>query len=67
MKILLIILASIYLMNAIRLKNHYVNEAQGFDTSTFEKATGHFLGTFFGCCTEGICWWYLINEILKTL
>lgn len=65
MKILLIILASIYLMNAIRVKNQYVNESQGFDTSTFSKAAGHFLGTFFSCCTEGVCWWYLIKNIIE--
>ena len=65
MKVLLVILASIYLINAIRIKNYYVNKSQGFDTSTFTKATGHFLGTFFACCTEGICWWYLIKNIIE--
>lgn len=65
MKILLIILASICLMNAIRVKNQYINEYQGFDTSTFSKAVGHFLGTFLGCCTEGVCWWYLIKNIIE--
>lgn len=65
MKILLIILASIYLMNSIIIKNKYVNEALGFDTSTFSKAIGHFFGTFISCCVEGVCWWYLIKNIIE--
>ena len=64
MKILLIILTSAFLINAIRVKNYYVNKVQEFDTSTFKKATGHFMGTFISCCTEGICWWYLISQFL---
>ena len=65
MKILLIILASVFLINAIGVKNDYINKVNEFDTSTFGKATGHFMGTFVSCCTEGICWWYLIKNIIE--
>lgn len=65
MKIVLLIIAVIYLINAIRVKNMYVNTAQGFDTNTFVKSLGHFLGTFFSCCTEGVCWWYIIKTVLE--
>lgn len=64
MNIILLILAVIYLANAIRVKNHYVNESNGFDTSNPIKATGHFVGTFIACMTEGICWWYIIKNII---
>lgn len=65
MNIVLLILAVIYLGNAIRVKNHYINECNGFDTSNPIKAFGHFIGTFLSCVTEGVCWWYIIKNILE--
>lgn len=64
MKILLLIIAVLYLINAIRVKNYYVNYSNGFDTSGL-KGIGHFVGTFLSCCTEGVCWWYIISNILE--
>lgn len=64
MNIILLVICILYLCNAIRVKNHYVNESNGFDT-TGMKGVGHFVGTFLACCTEGICWWYIIKNIIN--
>jgi hypothetical protein len=64
MNIILLIICTLYLFNAIRIKNNYVNESNGFNTSGME-GIGHFVGTFLSCCTEGICWWYIIKSIIN--
>jgi len=60
MNIILVILAVLYLFNAIRVKNQLINEHLGTNGNI-----GNFLGTFICCICEGICWWYLINAIIK--
>ena len=64
MKIILLIIAVLYLINAIRVKNIYVNYYHGFNTSGLIGG-GHFIGTFIACTCEGICWWYIISNILE--
>lgn len=63
MNIILLIIAVLYLGNSIRVKNYYVNKSNGFNTSGM-KGVGHFMGTFLSCCIEGICWWYIIKNII---
>ena len=60
MNIILLIIAIVYLINAIRVKNKYVNEHLGIKGNI-----GNFIGTFIACITEGICWWYIINTIIE--
>ena len=61
MNIIFFIICILVLINAIRVRNDYVNYYQGF---TNNKAA-HFIGTFLWCCTEGICWWYVIKNIIE--
>jgi len=60
MNIIFFIICILILINAIRVRNIYVNYYNGFTNNV-----AHFLGTFFWSCTEGICWWYVINNIIK--
>ena len=60
MNIILFIICILLLANAIRIRNDYVNYYHGFDDNI-----AHFIGTFLWCCTEGICWWYVIKNIIE--
>ena len=61
MNIVLFIICIIVLLNAIRIRNTYVNDYHGF----VDNKGAHFVGTFLWSCTEGICWWYVIKNIIQ--
>ena len=65
MEIVILIVCVLYLALTITTKNKYVNYYNGFCPSNLGEEIGHYLGTFFACCTEGVAWWYIIQMIVK--
>lgn len=61
MNIVFFIICILILINAIRVRNLYVNYYNGFT----DNKVGHFIGTFLWSCIEGACWWYVIENIIK--
>jgi hypothetical protein len=61
MKIILLIICIVLISNAIRVRNLYVNYYNNFT----DHKIAHFIGTFLWSVTEGICWWYLIKNIIE--
>lgn len=59
MKYFLILIAIIIILNRITVINKYVNEYHGWSNNF-----GHWLGTFLASLTEGICWWYIIKNLI---
>ena len=67
MSIVYLIIAIIIVLNSTRVTNKYMNYYFNFDTSNPCNAFAHFLGTFFGSLTEGVCWWYIIKTIIEKI
>ena len=65
MSIVYLIIAIIIVLNSTRVTNKYINYYFNFDTSDPCNAFAHFLGTFFGALTEGVCWWYIVKTIIE--
>ena len=61
MKLIFIIICALILINAIRVRNIYVNYYHGFIDHKF----GHFIGNMLWCFTEGFIWWYLISNLIN--